>query len=454
MKQVYYRQKVQSAPGGRCSASFGMASTIRRCLRCLTRLALVAVVFCGVWGTGAAEGQAHSLVPLLSLDLTERYDGNVMLQDQGGQAGQDSFVTSVLPLVGGRMTGEGQAPYSVCLKYAPDFTFFHDLSRETYLRHIGLFDFDVKHKGFSADGVVRAQYTDGTTAPPIWGTTADGDQVPALGATEVRGRRRNMYFASKLCGHQQIGKFEVRGVFDARIWDFMTEDTFVPGLVIQNYYDRSDISGGFDFGIKVHPSVEPSVGYRFGHQDQEYRANLPSYSYANNYHRFLVGLSSKPVDWLALKGEIGPSIHFFDASTVPAGTETQQDYLYFLASATVQLATNTTFEVATGRHVLPASAGNGLFQNLTASGTLDHRFSPKWRGCFRFAFTDYDFNATFTRHDQRFIPEARLEYAFNKHFSAAAWYAYEWTTNLEDVPNGSRREYTRHIAGIGIKATY
>jgi hypothetical protein len=409
----------------------------------------------GMVATGfAGDGQTNILSPILSLGLSERYDSNVMLQDQGAQANQDSFVTSVLPVVGGRLTGEGTTPYSVCLKYAPDFTFFHDLSRESYLRHIGLFDFDVTHKGFSADGDVRAQYTDGTTAPPVWGTTAEGDQVPSLGATEVRGRRRNMYFASGVCGRQEIGNTFVRGALDARIWDFMTEDTFVPGLVIQNYYDRSDINGGVDFGGQVNRWVEPFIGYRIGHQDQEYRANAPSYSYANTYHRFLVGLTSKPVDWLSLKGEIGPSIHFFDGSTLPAGTHTQQDYLYFLASATVELATNTTFKVAAGQHLLPASAGNGVFQNLTASGTLDHRFSSKWRGSFRFGFTDYDFNATFDRRDQRFLPEARLQYTFNQHLSAAAWYSYTWTSNLEDVPNGSRREYTRHIAGIGIKATF
>ena len=420
----------------------------------LLRGVTLGIVLSGLCCSVVAEGSTNTLVPVLSVRLSESYDSNVMQQDEGAQAGQESFVTSVLPVVGGKLKGQGETPYSVRLEYAPDFTFFHDLSRESYLRHIGLFDFDVKHKGFSADAQVRAQYTDGTTDPPVWGSVAAGDQVPSLGVTEVRGRRRNMYFASAFCAHQQVGKLDIRGVFDARIWDFMTEDTFVPGLVIQNYYDRTDINGGVDLGIKLNPKVEPYVGYRIGHQDQEFRADAPAYSYANNYDRFLVGLRTTPADWLSMKGEIGPSLHFFDASTLPPGTRTQQNYLYFLASATVRLATNTTFKVAAGQHLLPASAGNGVFQNLTASGALEHQFSPKWRGCVRFGFTDYDFDATFTRWDQRFIPEVNLQYAFNRHFSASAGYSYTWTANLVDVPNGSKRGYTRHIVGVAINASY
>ncbi len=426
---------------------------------------LFAVGLHGPRPSGAATNEIH---PILSLDLSERYDSNVMLQNVGAQAGQESFVTSVMPVMGGALKGQGDTSYAVGLKYAPDFTSFHDLSRESYLRHIGLFDFDVKHKGLAVNSSVNASYTDGTTEPPTWGTPAAPGATPALGATEVRNRRRNMYFGSKLSGRQELGKAFVRGVFDARIWDFMTEDLFPPEtpnptqLSIQNYYDRSDINGGLDVGIKVDPKAEMFVGYRLGHQDQEARVLPPyplpapysrnSYSYANLYHRFPVGLKTKPMSWFTLAGEVGPSAHFFDGSTIKPGTHVQQDYLYFLASGTIQFDANTTFKVVGGQHLLPASAGNGVYQNLTATGTLEHKFSPKLRGAFAFGYTEYDFDAESPRWDRVFVPEARVDYAFNKHFSAGVWYSYSWALSL--IPNTSNREYTRHIAGIGLKATY
>jgi hypothetical protein len=407
----------------------------------------------------AAEAITNDIQPVLSLDLSERYDNNVMLQNEGAQAGRESFVTSVMPAVGGVFKGRGDTSYSVGLKYAPDYTFFHDLSRESYLRHIGLFDLEVRRKGLAVTAGVAARYTDGTTAPPNWGATANNDVAPALGAPEVRGRRRNMYFESNLVGRQDLGRAFARGVFEARIWDFMTDDTFVQGQVIQNYYDRNDINGGLDLGCKVDSRVEPFLGYRLGHQDQEFRAippynpSAPSYSYANIYHRFIAGLAGKPVEWLTLKGEVGPSFHFFDAATLPAGADTEQDFLYFLASGNVRLATNTTFKVAGGAQVIPSAAGNGLIQNLTASGSLSHRFSPQWEARLSIAYTDYDYYGL-ELHDQRFVPEAALEYRFNAHLSVRAWYACEWAENVLDVPNLSRRDYDRQVAGLGVKATY
>jgi hypothetical protein len=420
-------------------------------------------------GSGCPAGAGtNSIQPVLSLDLGERFDSNVMLQNVGAQANQESLVTSVMPVVGGRWRGQGQTPYSVGLKYAPDFTFFHDLSRESYLRHIGIFDFDVKREGLAVNSMVSASYTDGSTEPPTWGTAADPGATPSLGAVEVRNRRRNMYFVSKLVGRQELGRTFLRGTFDARIWDFMTEDLFPPEtpnptqLTIQNYYDRSDINGGVDVGVKLEAKTELSVGYRLGHQDQEARALPPyplpapnsrnSYSYANLYHRFPIGLKTRPCSGFTLTGEVGPSVHFFDAASIKPGTHVQQDYLYFLASGAIQLATNTCFKVTGGQYLLPASAGNGVYQNLTATGTLEQKLSHKLRAAFLFGYTEYDFDAEFQRWDRVFVPEARVDYAFNPHLSAGLWYSYSWSLSL--IPNTANREYTRNIVGIGLKATY
>jgi hypothetical protein len=403
----------------------------------------------------AGRGVSRPFTPLLSVAINESYDNNVMLQDRGAQAGYESFVTSVLPVIGASVSRQGATAYSSGLRYQPDFSFYHELSRESYLRHVGLFDFGVTHQDFSAKAEVKMQYTDGSTEPPTWGTPAAPGAVPAFGATEVRNRRRNVYFVSGFDAREDLGRAFVRGAFDARIWDFMTEDLVPPsgsGYTVQNYYDRNDLSGGVDFGVALKDAVEVYVGFRLGHQDQEYRVTSPSYSYQNTYYRATAGLTARASAWLSFSGEIGPSFHFFDAATIAPGTATQQDYLYFMASATIQIATNTSLKLTTGQYLIPASAGNGVYQNTAASGTLRHKFTSRLQASFTLAYAEYDFFAAFIRDDRRLAPALRLDYAFGKHLSLGGWYSYEnaWS----NIPDTSDRNYTHSIVGLGIQATY
>jgi len=207
-----------------------------------------------------------------------------------------------------------------------------------------------------------------------------------------------------------------------------------------------------DIGHELGRDVEAYLGFRMGHQDQEYRVTSPSYSYQNTYFRGTVGLTAKASSWLSFSGEMGPSIHFFDASTIAPGTETQQDYLFFSAGATVRIATNTLLKLAASQYLLPASAGNGVYQNTSASGTLRHQFSRRLEGAFSLAYVEYDFFAAFTRDDRKLIPELRLDYSFTRHFRMSGWYTYENAWSI--IPNTSDRNYTRSVVGVGIKAIY
>jgi hypothetical protein len=414
-------------------------------------IGLTATSLAGAEGRGTPK----PLTPLLSVAINEYYDNNVMLQESGPQAGYESFVTSVLPVIGARYSMRGDSPYAVGLRYAPDFSFYHGFSQESYLRHVGLFDFAVEHEEFSAQADVRMQYTDGSTEPPIWGTSTEPGAVPAFGAVQVRNRRRNAYFASGVGARENLGRMFVRGAFDARIWDFMTEDLVPPAgsdTTVQNYYDRNDLNGGVDFGVAVAAATEVYAGFRLGHQDQEFRVTSPSYSYQNTYYRATIGLTAKASTWLSFRGEIGPSFHFFDAATIAPGTATQQDYLYFLASATIQLATNTSLKLTTGQYLIPASAGNGVYQNTAASGTLRHKLTRRLQASVTFAYGEYDFFAAFTRDDRQVIPEVRLDYTFNNHLSLGGWYVYENAWSV--IPNTSDRNYTHSIVGLGFQATY
>jgi hypothetical protein len=377
----------------------------------------------------------------------ERFDNNILLKNTGEQPRVRSFVTSVAPVIGVELESNLQIPYSLEILYAPDFTFFHEDNEESYLRHTGILDFDLSRDRFTTSAEVSASYTDGSTLSPTWPSLV---AVPALGGTEVRNRRRNLVFRANADAQYDFDPVFVRGVFDARVWDFMTEKLDLPGY--QNYYDRNDLNGGLDLGIGLGSKMEGYVGGRAGYQDQQQRAFGVPFTYQNRYVRALIGLKGAVTDWFNLDGEVGPSVHSFDPSTIPAGVSSEQTYLYFRATSTFVLGKNTTFKASGGQHILPGSGGPSPFQNLTASGLLMHKFTPNWRGAVTFKYTDYFFQPPARRHDRVYAPGARLEYQVNTHLSLAAWYTYQLAESV--IPDRDFRGYNRQIGGLSITAEY
>lgn len=399
-----------------------------------------------------AAAASPALKPTLSVALSERFDSNVMLQDHGALQRIESWVTSVQPVLGVSQSWAGPWPWSLRLQYAPDFTFFHERDEESYLRHTGLWRFEGRNDRFSAWAQVRPQYTDGSSEGPIWSTPEEPGSTPALGAAEVRYRRRNFYWQSPLEARYDRDGWFARGVFEARVWDIMVEDRQVPGSIYQNYVDRTDVVGGPDLGLKVAPGWQVSAGYRFGHQDHEQHPFAEPYTYQNDFHRGLGGLNVSPAAWLKIGGEAGPSFHQFNRSSLPPGADPHETLLYYAFNLTARLGTNTTLQGQGSQHLLPSTGGRATFQNIRLTGTLEHRLRPDLRAAFRFDMQEYDMIRGLNTRDQVFTPEARLEYTLNRHFAFNAWYAYEWADALESGTEG--REYSRHVVGLGLRATY
>ena len=424
----------------------------------MTILRSLLVSGCLVGGTGgvpcgrAAESARPTLKPTLAATVSERFDSNVMLQDRGPVQHIESFVTSVQPVLGASLPFSGAWPGSLSLQYAPDFAFFHERDEESYLRHTGLFRLEGKSPAFRATAQVRAQYTDGSTEGPIWGTPDEPGTTPALGASEVRYRRRNFYWQSPLEARYDRERWWARGVFEARLWDIMTEDRIVPGSVYQNYVDRTDVVGGPELGLKLAPGFESGVGYRFGHQDQEQHPFAEPYTYQNDFHRVVGVITASPLSQVKVGGEAGPSFHQFNPSSLPPDAKPDETLFYYSLNLTVQLATNTVLRGQAYQHLLPSTAGRAAFQNIRATGTLEHRWRPDLRTSFRFDLQEYDMVRGLDTRDQVFTPEVRLDYTFSHRFTLGAWYAYEWADNLD--PGTSGREYERNVVGVSLKASY
>lgn len=398
-------------------------------------------------GLQAAEPRSV-LHPSLSARVSERFDSNLMLQNDGPLSRLQSWVTSVQPVAGLEWSPPDAATLKLSVQYAPDFTFFHDRDQESYLRHTGLLRLSVQEGPWTASAQVRAQFTDGSTEGPVWSTPDHPGSTPALGGPEVRYRRRNFYWQSPLEARYDLARAYLRGVFEARLWDIMTDFKLLPGAFYQNYMDRTDVNGGVDLGGKPGRGWEIAVGYRFGHQDQQrLPAGLP-FTYQNDYHRVLGVWNARPARWLQFGSELGPSFHQFNPASLPPGARDTETLLYFQANATLTLSSNTTFKAAAYQHLLPSTAGRANFQNIRATGTLEHRFHPAVRGRFRFDLQEYDFVRGLALRDKVFTAETRLEYALNRHLTLAAWYTHEWARALH--PGTGSREYDRHVTGLAV----
>ncbi len=397
----------------------------------------------------AAEPAAPALRPRFSAAVSERFDSNVMLQNNGPLSRISSWVTSVQPTLGLDWRGPETTPLRLALEYAPEFTFFHARDAESYRRHVGLLKLGYQNAPFAATATVRAQFTDGSPEGPIWATPEMPGSIPALGGPEVRYRRRNFYWHSPLDARYDLTPAYVRGVFETRVWDIQTEFRQLPGFTYQNYRDRSDVYGGGDLGFKFAPGWEAAAGYRFGHQDQQQLPpGLPPYTYQNDYHRVVGVLNISPAPWLKLGGEVGPSFHQFNPARLPPGADPTETLLYFQAKASVALGKHTSVTATAYQHLLPSTAGRANFQNIRATGTLAHRFTTKLRGSFRFDLQEYDFVRGLELRDEVFTAETRLEFELRPQLTLAAWYAHEWAAALKAGTGG--REYDRHLVGLGV----
>ena len=389
-----------------------------------------------------------------SIAAKEGFDSNVFLQDEGDQAGRESWVTAILPSVG---VAYQQSPaFKASFSYAPDVVFYHSDSSEDHVDHRAALNFGGTSGNTSWDLLNGLLWIDGSSLGPIYTTTSGGvtqrAEIPALGAIPVRDRRDAAIYRNSFKLTQTMGKAFLRPIINSYVHDFQTEQHAPVGAFVgyENYIDRYDVGGGLDVGYAIAAKTWLLLGYRFGYQHQGHLLGAPSL-YSNYYNRFLVGVEGAPTEWLKLNVLAGPDVRDFPSATPPAFN--RNELLYFVdASVSLMPTKQDTVTLAARRYEQPAFVSGSMYEDIVYDLSYRHRFSAQFTAGAGFRFYGGNWQAPVNREEWIYTPSAILTYTHDKHLSGELAYSYDWVDTK--VPSTEGREFTRHLCTLGLKYAF
>jgi outer membrane receptor protein involved in Fe transport len=420
----------------------------RRASRGFVTFALRVFVLGSVLGlfADAASGAPTNLTCKADLTVKETYDNNVYLQDVGPLAHQESFVTSVTPRVG--LDYKPCPGFGLSAAYAPEVARYHAESSENYVAHRATLNLAGKVSSTAWEQSNSLTWIDGNQAGPLFTLPED---VPAIGGIPLRDRRAATIWRNSFRLTHPIGKWFVRPVATAYIHDFQTDQrASPPGLIYENYIDRQDVNGGLDVGYELCKGLKAVVGYRYGQQDQFLLrgANSP---YDSSYNRALVGLEGQPAEWIKINALAGPDMRDFGPGT-PLGFR-PDEMLYWVDAAVTLMPTKLdTVALSLRRYEQPAFSSHSVYEDITYDANWRHKCSGQFSATAGFRMYVGDWQAPVSREDWIYTPYLSVAYVFDKHVSFDVAYSYDWVESK--VPNRAGREFTRHLASLGVKYTF
>jgi opacity protein-like surface antigen len=227
-------------------------------------------------------------------------------------------------------------------------------------------------------------------------------------------------------------------------YDLMTDwhnASAAPYKGYQNYVDRSDVNGGLDLGYKLTSDLAATLGYRYGHQNQQAfpsAINPATYQSSSDYQRVLLGLEGKPWKWLNVKLAGGPDFRAYNA-TAPVDDLHLTTY-YGEALMTATLTTNQTVTVAYKQWQWVSSIGRVPY--FDSSYALTYHWNATRQLGFDLGgkFVEADYNSASPaktangcrRDDGVYTVSAGVSYAFTSRFSVNLAYAHDFGLNLEE----------------------
>ncbi len=152
------------------------------------------------------------------------------------------------------------------------------------------------------------------TAGPVY----PGGFLSAFATVADRDRREQIQDKANFAAQFSLGNWFIRPTAALLYCDWMTEK-LNPELATtptgyQNYADRYDVNGGADAGYKITSSLAVTLGYRYGHQQQE-QFTFSRDSSPNDYQRVLFGLEGRPWKWLNVKIQGGPDFRNYEGDS-------------------------------------------------------------------------------------------------------------------------------------------
>ena len=407
----------------------------------------------------------------LSLGVKESHDDNVFLSGvtavpayavlPGSVAalpGRSSWVTTVSPKMEfnfAPLLGDRQPIQVLSVGYAPDFVTFHDQTSESYDAQ----RFSTALKAKLAGAAISADngfvFVDGSQFAP----TYPGGLYSAFASVATRERREQIQDRANVALQFDGEAFFFRPCASLLYYDLLTDKNNAPGYL--NFTDRYDVNGGADVGYKITSRFAVTLGWRYGHQDEE-QFSFTTNSSPNDYQRVLLGLEGSPWKWLDLKIQGGPDFREYAGNTATHVTPVNdlhpvKYYGEALMTAKFTPADALTFKYKQWQWL--SSSGKVPYFDSTYDLSYHRKITTRLGLDLGGRLLIWDYTSgnlsTCRRKDLQTTATAGLGYAVNAHLSVNAICAFDWSRNgADNILNSQNREFDHQLFSLGAQCKF
>lgn len=401
----------------------------------------------------------------LSVTTKEVYDSNVFGADVNRTAAfpkianVSSWMTSVTPKVAinfASMLNPDKGDKSVetlSLSYAPEVVRYYEAASENYEAHRVGTQFKGKLDSFSYSLDNAFVYIDGNENSPQYNT------VSAYGSAIARERRDQMQERGKLVLRNDWDNWFVRGVANTTYYDLNTKTynnsatSAHPGW--QNWVDRYDVNGGIDFGYKVTKDFAATLGYRYGHQyQQNFNWAAGAATNTNDYNRVLAGVEGKPVKWLKIEVQGGPSFHSYDTNVTQVSHASDITQFFCEGNAVAEITSIDSLILSVKQWQWVSSTGVSSYEDKTYGAVYKRKWLKEFSTSAGILIQNSNYDAPTVRTDWLYTYSFGAQYALNEHLSFSADYSYSRGENGVDESSANGREFERNLVTLGVKAQF
>ena len=391
----------------------------------------------------------------LSLAVHESNDSNVFAQNAGKLANKPSWLTTLSPKLGldfAPLIGSPDLFQVASLEYAPDFVFYHNTPDQTYSAHRLVTGLKGKDDAFSYNLDNAFTFIDGKDLAPLF-----PQGVSAFGSAVARDRLRQIQERSNISLRYDVESVFLRPTASLLYYNSQTQlhDPVGSFAGYQNYPDRYDVNGGADLGYKIDSANAVTLGYRYGHQEQQILPwDAHKTTASNDYQRLLAGFEGKPVKWLTLQFQAGPDFRNYGAATPIPADDKNPVKLYAEGTALAELTSADTLALKYKRWNWVSCLGKVPYTDSFCDLSYRHKITSKLSLQAGARAANANYHPAALRNDWDYTLSVGLRYAFTAQLSGDISYAYDWGRNHEDGLTDIavyNREFERQLISVGTK---
>lgn len=403
-----------------------------------------------------------------SLAVQETRDDNVLFQGLGPLANRDSYVTSITAAA--RVRLPFFSPRSkLMLGYAPEIVRYGEESDQDHENHVFQLGAGGRVGAESWELKSELTFTNGSDLARDWSSPLGFPRSPVIGGPEYRQRTENLEYKGAAMWRHALGpRWFVRPRLQWWGADFRTEQRVndIPdpdNTFYGNYVDRSDVHGGVDVGRSIAPGVFLTLGYRVGTQDQGPLAGSP-FQYDNDYQVVLFGIEGAAGERIRYSLQAGPDFRSY-GTRVRDGEDRTPVEVYADGKAQVGLSAKTDLSLMLKLFkFMPGGGAGAMHMRL---GNLELRHAASERVDLKAGFRVY--GGSLRKPDPRgtdwlFTGYGGIGWSAAAHVRLGVDYLvdagrseaddfYATPGGLVPGPNGSGREYDRHLVSASVQVS-